>query len=179
MLLIMEEVKKIVAEELEALKQRIIDNHIAEGQKASGRTIQSLNVVMRENGGTLFGRQAFGTLEHGRKAGATPKGFVGIIKQWIKDKGLTVPSIPYIRQPSEKWQPKYKPEERGLNSLAGAIAHRIKTEGTRLFRDGGRDDIYTPEIEIATENINQRISVLLQAEIRSINDELIDYERNN
>lgn len=168
----MEEAKKIISEELESLRQRIIDNHRSAGQMASGKTIQSLVIQMRENGGTLFGRQAFGTLETGRKAGRTPQGFVGIIKQWIKDKGLRIPSIPYIRKPSERWQPKYSPEERGLNSLAGAIAHKIRTEGTRLFRDGGRNDIYTPEIEITKTNINQRISVLLQAQIMSINENI-------
>lgn len=174
----MEEAKKIIREELEALKQRIIDNHKAAGQMASGRTAASLNVAMRENGGTLFGRQAFYTLEHGRGGGRVPGGFVGIIKQWIKDKGLSVPSIPYIRQPSERWQPKYSPEERGLNSLAGAIAHKIRTEGTRLFRDGGRSDIYTPEIEITKTNINQRISVLLQAQIMSINENISNENTN-
>ena len=175
----MEDAKKIISEELEALRQRIINNHVAAGQKASGRTIDSLVIHMRDNGGTLFGRQAFGTLETGRKAGRTPQGFVGIIKQWIKDKGLSVPSIPYIRQPSERWQPKYSPEERGLNSLAGAIAHKIRTEGTRLFRDGGRSDIYTPEIEITKTNINQRISVLLQAQIMSINENISNEDTNS
>lgn len=174
----MKDVRKIVGEELEALRQRIIDNHRTAGQMASGRTVASLNVVMRENGGTLFGRQAFGTLERGRKAGKTPQGFVSIIKQWIIDKGLSVPSIPYIRQQSERWQPRYTPEERGLNTLAGAIAYKIKTEGTRLFRDGGRRDIYSPEIETATYNINKRISVLLMADIQSINDTLNE-NRNN
>lgn len=174
----MEEARKIISEELEALKQRIIDNHRAAGQMASGRTAASLNVVMRDNGGTLFGRQAFYTLEHGRGGGRVPGNFVSIIKQWIKDKGITVPSIPYIRQPSERWQPKYTPEERGLNTLAGAIAHKIKTEGTRLFRDGGRNDIYTPEIEKTTNNINKRISVLLMTDIQSINDRLNENTNN-
>ena len=175
----MEEARKIISEELEALRQRIIDNHRNAGQIASGRTVASLNVVMRDNGGTLFGRQAFGTLERGRKAGKTPQGFVSIIKQWIKDKGLTIPSIPYIRRPSERWQPKYSPEERGLNSLAGAIVYKIRTEGTRLFRDGGRSDIYTPEIEITKTNINQRISVLLQAQIMSINENISNENTNS
>lgn len=175
----MEEARKIISEELESLRQRIIDNHRTAGQIASGRTAASLNVVMRENGGTLFGRQAFGTLERGRKAAKTPQGFVSIIKQWIKDKGLTIPSIPYIREPSERWQPKYTPEERGLNTLAGAIAYKIRTEGTRLFRDGGRKDIYTPEIEKTKTNINQRISVLLQAQIMCINESISNENSNS
>lgn len=175
----MEEAKKIISEELEALRQRIINNHVAAGQKASGRTIDSLVIQMRDNGGTLFGRQAFGTLEAGRKAGRTPQGFVGIIKQWIKDKGLTIPSIPYIRKPSERWQPKYTPKERGLNTLAGAIAYKIKKDGTRLFRQGGDPIIYTPEIEKTTNNINQRISVLLQTQIMSINENISNENTNS
>ena len=44
-----DEVKKVLVEELGSLRQRIIDNHIRAGQKASGRTIASLNVSVDDN----------------------------------------------------------------------------------------------------------------------------------
>lgn len=166
----MEESKKIISEELEALKVRIADRMRAAGQVASGRTIESMHIVMREDGGALLGRPAFGTLEHGRRPCKVPYNFTEIIKQWIIDKGISVKPIPYLRRPSKRWQPKYTPEQRGVNSLTYAIANKIRTEGTTLFREGGRKDIYTPEIEIATANINQRISAIFAAEIKSIND---------
>lgn len=52
------DVKDILNEELDKLRQRIIENHIQAGQRASGRTIKSLHVVVDDNHGVLFGRQA-------------------------------------------------------------------------------------------------------------------------
>ena len=49
---------RIIGEELEALRKRIIANHEAAGQVASGRTKGSLKVEMSEDGGVLWGRQA-------------------------------------------------------------------------------------------------------------------------
>ena len=49
-------VKAILCEELDNLRQRIIENHIRAGQRASGKTIKSLHVVVDDNHGTLYGR---------------------------------------------------------------------------------------------------------------------------
>lgn len=43
------EIKGILNEELESLRQRIVENHIQAGQRASGRTIKSLHVVVDED----------------------------------------------------------------------------------------------------------------------------------
>lgn len=45
---------RIIGEELEALRKRIIANHEAAGQVASGRTKGSLKVEMSEDGGVLW-----------------------------------------------------------------------------------------------------------------------------
>ena len=160
------DVQKILGDELEALRSRIIANHVAAKQVASGRTKDSIKVELTENGGILWGRFPFGTLETGRRAGRTPH---GIIRQWIIDKGISVPPIQYIRKPSERWKPKYTPQERGLMSMAGAIAHKIKTEGTKLYREGGRNDIYSPEIEKTVNSITRRIGLLFEQEVEHIN----------
>jgi len=107
---------ELVASELEALKQRIIENHRNAGQVASGRTIASLKVEITEDGGVLWGRSAFGTLETGRKGGKVPAGFWKIIRQWMDDKGIQVE----------------KPD-----SFAYLVARKIAKEGTQLFREGG------------------------------------------
>lgn len=159
---------EILSEELEALRDRIVANHIAAQQVASGQTIQSMVIQVDKTGGVLYGRRAFGTLETGRKAGAVPKSFVQIIQQWMNDKGIVATPIPYRRIASDKWTPKYTPEERGQMSLAGAIAHKIQTEGTSLFRSGGRDDIYSNEIPITITSIKNRMAALFELQIDTI-----------
>ena len=160
-----ESVKNIVIDELEALKQRIASNIIANKQNASGKSIASLEVSPESDSVKLLGRFPFGTFETGRKAGKTPKGFTDIILQWIISKGIQAPSIPYVRKPSEKWQPKYTPARRGNLALAGAIAHTIKTQGTKLHFYGGRNDVYSNEIPTTIENIDKKIREYYEVEI--------------
>lgn len=143
-----DEAKKIINDELLQLRQRIIDNHLRAGQKASGRTIQSLRVESSEDGGTLFGRKAFGTLETGRKGGRVPAGFYQIILQWVKDKGIQVE----------------KPK-----TFAYFVARKIAREGTSLYRQGGRADIYSNEIPKTVESIGKRIMGVLSMEVERIN----------
>lgn len=160
--------KQILSEELESLRKRIIERHIAAGQKASGRTISSLSVTVNDDEGTLYGRKAFGVLETGRRGGKVPKGFYKIIQQWVKDKGLTFQPIQYKRKPSNKWQPKYTPEQRGLQSFSGAVAHKIAAEGTRLHRSGVTEDIYSTEIEKTVEAIHKRVFGIFEKDVDSI-----------
>lgn len=164
-----EDIGKVLTEELSRLAERIKENHRRAGQVASGRTLRSITYEVQGNVGTLWGREPFGTLETGRRAGKTPMFFSTIIRQWIIDKGIHVQPIPYKRKPSKNWQPKYSPEERGLRSMAGAIAYKIRTQGTSLFRQGGRTDIYSNEIPDTIERVTQRISKVFSLTIDSIN----------
>lgn len=159
--------KQMAFEEMTQLKERIIANMQAQGAVASGKTIRSLQVVAEGDSIALISAQQmpFGTLETGRRGGAVPADFVGIIMQWIKDKGIKAAPIPYKRQLSENWQPKYTAAERGQMSLAGAIAYTIRKLGTKLFREGGRDTIYSQEIPKTIEAIQTKISALLQAQV--------------
>lgn len=150
-------------------RQEIIAAISDKGLRASGRTQASLTIVQPDSYHiTLYGRQAFEVLEAGRRPGRVPHNFVGIIRQWIIDKGIPVRAIPYKRKASANWSPKYTPIERGLQSMAGAIAHKIRTEGTSLFRAGGRSDIYSPAIERAIKTIEDGLDVLLNAQINHL-----------
>lgn len=142
------DIKGILGEELKSLRQRIIENHIRAGQKASGKTISSLRVYVNDNQGTLFGRQAFGVLETGRKPGKVPKGFYQTIQQWVKDNGIQVEN------------PK---------SFAYLVARKIAREGTELHRQGGRADIYSPEIEKTTQEIMNRAFAVFKDDVTHIN----------
>lgn len=162
---------KIVREELTRFMERVRANHKNAGQVASGRTSASMHVEVEGDEGTVFGRMAFGTLETGRRAGRVPGNFRDIIRQWMADKGIKADPIPYVRKPSANWRPKYTPQERGDMSLAGAIAHKIATSGTKLYRDGGRSDIYSNEIPVTTEAIMKRVVALFAVDVESINRE--------
>ena len=142
------EIKGILNEELESLRQRIVENHIQAGQRASGRTIKSLHVVVDDDHGILFGRKAFGVLETGRGPGKVPKVFYKIIRQWMIDKGIQVE----------------KPK-----SFAYLVARKIAEKGTRLYRTGKHEDIYSKGIEIAIQNIMNRVFGIFSKDVKHIN----------
>jgi hypothetical protein len=84
----------------------------------------------------LTGRQAFATLERGSRPWSkppkrVPKFFADLIGEWIDAKGLDL----------NKW----------------AVAHTIIHKGSKLYRDGGRSDVYSPEIQKTIDRIGERI----------------------
>jgi hypothetical protein len=135
-----DEIRQILLEELTALRERIIQNMGRADQIVTGRTRDSLTVTTGEQPtgafGVLTGRQAFATLETGsrpwsRPPAKVPKFFADLIGEWIDAKGLDL----------NKW----------------AVAHTIIHKGSKLYRTGGRADIYTPEIAQTMENLGDRI----------------------
>ena len=135
---------KILNEELDDLRKRIIKNHISAGQKASGKTINSMRVELGDNYGQLTGRKYFGTLETGRKPGKVPANFSNIILKWMQSKGINVP----------------KPK-----SFAYLVARKIRIEGTVLYRAGGRSDIYSEEIN---KTIPKLVKILGKDQVQEI-----------
>lgn len=154
----------ILREELETARQLIIDHIRANGQNASGRTIASMHVETDEEGGTLYGRSPFGVLETGRKAGKVPSGFAAIIYRWMMDKGVHATPIPYLTNRPHK----YTEQVRADLSMASAIAHTIKTQGSYLHRKGGRNDVYSNVIPATLERIRSRMISLIQQDITTI-----------
>ena len=131
-----EEMRQILLEELDALRKRIIDNMGKAGQIVTGKTRDSMQVEVRGNMGVLTGRRAFATLETGsapwsRKPKRVPKFFADIIGEWIDAKGLDL----------NKW----------------AVAHTIIHKGSKLYREGGRADIYSPELQKTIDRIGDRM----------------------
>lgn len=145
---------------LEQAKEQIKLNLDVENINASKRTSDSLQVVEYDGGVKLViggeDTAPLSTLEIGRPGGPVPFNFTEIIKQWIIDKGLSTNPIPYVRQPSDRWQPKYTPEERGLNAAAGAIVQKIKTIGTDRHIQP-RNDIYSNIVEKTKEILKKEI----------------------
>lgn len=161
-------IKNTVVLSLEELRNKIIDNHQKAGQVASGRTISSLNIQQTDNGAMLTGRQAFAILETGRKGGKVPRNFYQIIEQWVIDKGIPYSPIPYKRQPSAKWQPKYNAQQRGLMSLTGAISHKIANEGTSLYRSGNTVDIFSTPVQETITELRRKVAGIFKIQIEQI-----------
>lgn len=153
---------------LERIRLKIVENINSKGLRASGKTERSMHIERDEYGMRLVGLPYFQSLELGRPAGRVPRNFRSIIRQWIIDKGLSVRMIPYKRQPSERWQPKYSVEERSLRIMAGAIAHTIATRGTLLYRQGGRMDIYSPVIAEEVEQLSRQYTDIIAKSISRV-----------
>ena len=62
-MILITEANSIIREELEQLKKNIIEHHLHAGQKASGRTADSLRIELKSGEGILWGRSFFDVLE--------------------------------------------------------------------------------------------------------------------
>lgn len=130
------EVRQILLEELEDLRKRITDNMAGADLIVTGRTRDSMTASVQGNAGTLTGRQAFATLEKGsrpwsRRPKYVPRFFADLIGEWIDKRGLSL----------NKW----------------AVARTIIDQGSRLYRRGGRNDVYSPELQKTIDKIGQRV----------------------
>lgn len=153
---------------LDECRAEIVTNMQAEGVTVTGRTSGSLVVEDRGEHLVLLQRPEGAPLEttqFGREGGKVPFGFRQIIKQWIIDKKIQTKDIPYIRKPSERWQPMYTPQERGLAAAAGAIAHKIAKVGTDRFANP-KQNIYTEPIDKAIEKISNFLLTEITTNIR-------------
>ena len=155
------QVSQILTEELGTLKATIINNIRTTGQWASGKTAASMAVMVSGSIGELVGRRAFGTLETGRRGGRVPRNFHNIIYDWMMAKGVHADPMPYKTSRPHK----YTEQERGDRTMAYFIAKTIRTIGTRLYRDGGRDDVYSRVIPVTIERINSRLSGIYVASV--------------
>lgn len=148
-----QEISAIIQKTLEKWKDEIVGNYEKSGEKTTGKTGEEFEVKMYENGGRLLGASYVYVLESGR--GETKKGGDGSvrnrIKKWIKDKGVFNYS-----------------NEKELESLSWAISKMIHKEGTQLFREGGRDDIYSNVLtENAIDDLLNRIAIALTIKFSS------------
>lgn len=153
---------------LDECRAEIVTNMQAEGVTVTGRTSGSLAVEDRGEHLVLIQRPEgapIETTQFGREGGKVPFGFRQIIKQWIIDKKIQTKDIPYIRKPSERWQPMYTPQERGLAAAAGAIAHKIAKVGTDRFANP-KQNIYTEPIDKAIDKISNFLLIEITTNIR-------------
>ena len=110
--------QQILQQEFDSLAREMKLKHIQLGMKASGRWIESIEVVATPVSGTILGEHYTEFLVDGRGPGKYPP--IDVIRKWILDKGVRVRDI-------------------SINSLAFLIARKIHKEGTKYFKQGGTD----------------------------------------
>lgn len=118
-------VQQVVEEEMQMIVDQIQNNIITTGKQATGKFGQSIELIVQHNGDNFnvrfFAAEFFKTLETGRRPTPDKK-----------------PSREMIENLGE-WA-----DARGLDEGAvWAIATKINNEGTQLWKDGGRKDIYS------------------------------------
>lgn len=149
------EILQTIRKYLNEWEEEIIRNHERAGQVASGKTKDSIQVKMREDGGSLVGASYIYVLEKGRGKSKKSQGGVlkNNIKNWILAKGIT---------PSGKVS---------LDDLAYLITRKIHEDGTQLWRNGGRSDIYSNVI--TRESIKKMIKEIGVDVMKQIKSQLV------
>ena len=146
MLIDIRDIEVMLTEVFEQAKRDIIANHERAGQVASGKTRDSLSVEVTSDTtsatATMYGRKYFAALETGsqpwkKQYKHPPKPFVETIAKWMTDKGIE-----------------------GVSAYL--VARKIMREGSRLYRDGGRQDIFTPVMEDIEERIDAHLSSIFE-----------------
>lgn len=161
----------IVATELNELRLQIIKNMRAADAVASGQTIRSLHVRQSDFSAKLMSEQKmpFGTLETGRRGGKIPNGFSDVIYEWMQNKGvhgeMEKPYRVYVKSKDAYVDrvKRFLTQEKADRSMAFAIARAIAKSGTKLFRQVGRNNIYSTEIPKTIEVCKKRLSAFLAA----------------
>lgn len=140
------DIEAMLTEVFEQAKRDIIANHERAGQVASGKTRDSLSVEVTSDTtsatATMYGRKYFAALETGsqpwkKQYKHPPRPFVDTIQRWMDDKGID-----------------------GVSAYL--VARKIMREGSRLYRDGGRKDIFTPVMEDIEQRIDAQLSSILE-----------------
>lgn len=130
---------EIMAKWAENVVNKIRENLDRTGTTASGRTKESIEYTVENGTLVITGRPFFRGVETGRPGGKVPYNFTDIIRQWMKDKNI---------------EGQFGNTESERRSAAYLIGQYIKANGTSLYRNGGREDIFTnvineelPELE--------------------------------
>lgn len=132
------------AERFEQLKTEISSNIDTQGKRASGRTQDSMLVDVQPDRVTLWIRKFFGALETGSEPWSGKTGehctfeeFQDIIADWIVAKGVDVIDI---------------------DEASYFIARKIINEGTKQYREGRIDDVYSTATTQALQDVKEQTS---------------------
>lgn len=156
---------QLLTERLQWLADTIRANHEAAGQVASGKLRDNIRQGVEDMGDRISGHvdalSYIEAMEQGNapwepiptkqaKDGHTydyvPKWFADAIGQWMSDKGIQ------------------ETKERNRYAVAWKIIH----DGTLLYRQGGRSDIYSEITKAVAEEIADELAAEVAIEIKTI-----------
>lgn len=147
----MSSIPDILREELERLRSDIIFRHEQAGQVASGKTREALEVQLHDQTtGQLIGFSYSGVLERGRKPGGVPRDFIDILKRWAAAKGISFS------------------DEKQFNIWANAVKWKIIREGTKLYKSGQTEDIFSTPYQELNTRLSTRIAAYFESEINNL-----------
>lgn len=104
--------QELIEKTLGNIASRIVQDQEGKGMRSSGRSADSLEVRMNEDGGELWGADYFYFQVFGRRPGKQPP--IQSIEEWIEAKGIEPVGI-------------------SVKSLAFLIARKIGRLGTNIF----------------------------------------------
>lgn len=156
---------QLLTERLQWLADQVRQNHIDAGQVASGKLRDSLAAFVEDMGDRVSGYvEALSYIEAMEQGNApwepiptkqakdghtydyVPKWFADAIGQWMSDKGIQ------------------ETKERNRYAVAWKIIH----DGTLLYRQGGRSDIYSEITKAVAEEIADELAAEVAIEIKTI-----------
>lgn len=132
----------IMTQWVEDVVNKIRQNLDSTGTTASGKTKESIEYTVENGELVITGRPYFRGVEIGRPGGRVPYNFTDIIQQWAKDKGIIT---------------QFGSTEAEQRNVSARIAWFIREKGTKLFRNGGREDIYTSVINEELPKLQEKI----------------------
>lgn len=139
-----EQIKAALSEEGAYLQNSISESISANGQRASGRTQASLRFDVEGNTLYVSALNNIFSLEDGihktHVAGLSKGYFARKIYEWSLDKGIMFSS------------------EKDRKTFAYRVQNSIRESGSKLFRNGGRKDVYTDKMNISVQRLSDRLS---------------------
>lgn len=139
-----EELDSVLSDWGNRVAERIKSNLDTTGTTASGRTKDSIEVVALDGELTIYGRRFFEGVETGRPAGKIPYRFQDILYDWASAKGILA---------------NFGDTEYKQRSALYMVGQFIKNHGTKLYRDGGRETIYTDVINEELPKLEEEIRI--------------------
>lgn len=152
------EVDRLLTLHLGNIKVGIAQRMAASGRTASGRSVASLEVDVKDSEGVLSGGKQWETMQRGRGPGKVPSNFREIIKNWVRTKGINV-------KPR-----KGQSQRQSIESFSYLVTRNIMQKGTKLYRDKGYNDIYDSLLDEEIKKLSAETSEVMEIEIDKIND---------